>query len=297
MTIAVSCVCGQAYSVGVELAGLEAPCPECGAPVRVPELDRRPQADPAFDRDKFLLRRKFMAINGKCCICDEAGQPILFAHRPMHFMRHLAAALASFAILGIVSATLFAIFTIGEQFQSKSLAIAIFAAGSATMWTLGYLVLRIILKKRHVTVYRDDTMTEILVNIIAEKTYAPINPRYTVADAEGVCLARLSKNRLFDLFRERWYVNGPEGELLYTVKEDSLPRALLRRWIGPLIGVMRANFIIVPGDGRNDEAIGEFDTQRTLLDLTRDPSRKLDRRLALAIGIMLPASPVDALLS
>ncbi len=43
--------------------------------------------DPAFDRDKFLLRQKHFAINQKYYIQDEKGRNILFVERPIFFMQ------------------------------------------------------------------------------------------------------------------------------------------------------------------------------------------------------------------
>mgnify|MGYP006273433707 CR=1 FL=1 len=73
-------------------------------------------------------------------------------------------------------------------------------------------------------------------------------------------------------------------------KEDSIVLALLRRFIGVFFGILRTNFIIV--SGRTERVIGEFNRQFTLLDryvldLSPDAERYLDRRIAVALGVML----------
>ncbi|MGH8519251.1 MAG: hypothetical protein ACREUE_17510, partial [Panacagrimonas sp.] len=65
--------------------------------------------------------------------------------------------------------------------------------------------------------------------------------------------------------------------------------SLLRRVLGPLFGVLRTNFVLLSADG---EVAGEFNRKLTLLDryildLREDPERTLDRRIALATGVML----------
>jgi len=65
--------------------------------------------------------------------------------------------------------------------------------------------------------------------------------------------------------------------------------SLLRRVLGPLFGLLRTNFVFLRPDG---EVLGEFNRKFTLLDryvvdLSADTDRALDRRIALAMGIML----------
>jgi hypothetical protein len=95
---------------------------------------------------------------------------------------------------------------------------------------------------------------------------------------------------LFNVVRKRWYVNAPNGATLYMAKEDSIILSLLRRLLGPLFGLLRTNFIIVRGD--SDDVVGEFNRKFTILDryvldLKADRNRLLDRRVALALGVML----------
>ena len=66
--------------------------------------------------------------------------------------------------------------------------------------------------------------------------------------------------------------------------------SLLRRLIGPLFGLLRTNFIITAGE--SEQVIGEFNRKFTIvdryvLDMSADPARSLDRRVALGLGVML----------
>ncbi len=85
-------------------------------------------------------------------------------------------------------------------------------------------------------------------------------------------------------------MKAPDGTVLYMAKEDSIILSLLRRLVGPLLGFLRTNFIICRGD--SDEVIGEFNRKFTILDryvldLKADRTRSLDRRVGLALGVML----------
>jgi len=85
-------------------------------------------------------------------------------------------------------------------------------------------------------------------------------------------------------------VYGPDKRLLFIAKEDSVILSLLRRFLGPLFGLLRTNFIILRPD--SEEVIGEFKRKFTILDryvldMSGDPQRLMDRRVALALGVML----------
>ena len=82
----------------------------------------------------------------------------------------------------------------------------------------------------------------------------------------------------------------PGGRLLYTAKEDSVILSLLRRFLGSFFGLLRTNFLILRGD--SEDVLGEFKRKFTILDryvldMSADPQRTVDRRIALALGLML----------
>jgi hypothetical protein len=111
-----------------------------------------------------------------------------------------------------------------------------------------------------------------------------------VKTAAGDTLAILKKTYLHNVVRKRWYVEGPGGEPLAMAIEDSIVLSLLRRVLGPFFGFLRTNFVLVRG--QDAEIFGEFNRKFTLLDryvldLSADTARAFDRRIALALGVML----------
>jgi hypothetical protein len=59
-----------------------------------------------------------------------------------------------------------------------------------------------------------------------------------------------------------------------------------------MFGLLRTNFVIVSGANASGQVLGEFNRKFTLfdryvLDLSPDATRSLDRRVALALGVML----------
>ena len=110
---------------------------------------------------------------------------------------------------------------------------------------------------------------------------------FTVNDASGRNIGRLSKNIFTDILRKRWDCHAPGGGLLFYAMEDSWIRAIFRRFVSKLLPL---HFIFCPAG--SNEILGQFNRQLTLLDryvldLSYDPDRRLDRRLALALGVML----------
>src|SRR5262245_8521873 len=59
-----------------------------------------PEIDPVFNRDKFLLRQKALAIKEKYYVTDDQGVPLMFVERPALLMQQLL-------MLGAVAATFF----------------------------------------------------------------------------------------------------------------------------------------------------------------------------------------------
>src|SRR5918992_923903 len=125
MPVVVSCRCRNTYTLKDEYAGKLVECPQCGAVNKAGEstLTPKSQADPAFDRDIFLLRQKHLAINQKYQVSDEQGNGILFVERPTYFWRTVLALFGAY----IVTMTIFMLLigaaaTAGEQTQDGGVA-------------------------------------------------------------------------------------------------------------------------------------------------------------------------------
>ena len=289
MPVLVTCECGNSYDLKDEFAGKLVKCPKCGRPARAPSVATavQSQVDRAFDRDIFLLRQQMLKISEKYDVGDEQGNKIIFVERPAHALRNLGAILVTLAgLYGGMSVWIPFIDALKPGPMQAILGIV-----GVLAILIGAPALGIALSvKRHVTFYRDQSKREKLLDILQDKKFQPITMTYTVRDARGRKLAKLGKNWLYNVIRKRWYVWGPDGRVLFLAKEDSIILSLLRRFLGPLFGVLRTNFIFLPAG--TDDVIGEFKRKFTILDryvldMTADPQRLMDRRLAIALGVML----------
>ena len=289
MPVLVTCECGTSYDLKDEFAGKLVKCPNCGRPARAPSaVTAAPsQVDAAFDRDIFLLRQQMLKISEKYDVGDEQGNKIIFVERPAHALRNIGAALVTLAGLFFAMPAFIGLIDAMPPSTLKTIVGIVGVFGIL----FGSIALGIALSvKRHVTFYRDETKREKLLDILQDKKFQPITMTYTVRDARGRTLAKLGKNWLFNAIRKRWYVWGPDGRVLFLAKEDSIILSLLRRFLGPLFGVLRTNFIFLPAG--TEDVIGEFKRKFTILDryvldMTADPQRLMDRRIAIALGVML----------
>jgi hypothetical protein len=142
-------------------------------------------------------------------------------------------------------------------------------------------------KRQHINIYRDDSKTELLLSIRQDNKF---EENYTLQDNKGKTLAKFRKDYRYNPIRKHWYCYAPSGSLLAIAKEESIILSLLRRLLGSFFGLLRINFIILKGN--SDTIIGEFNRKFTLLDryvldMTADKTREFDRRIAIALGVML----------
>jgi hypothetical protein len=87
------------------------------------------------------------------------------------------------------------------------------------------------------------------------------------------------------LLKDEWSILDRHDSQIGLIKEDHLILALLRRFIG----LIPQSFVVEMNGNNIGEIKQNFNplVGKLRLDFTRDPSHTLDRRLALAAGILL----------
>ena len=147
--------------------------------------------------------------------------------------------------------------------------------------------------KEHIRFCADEGETQELFHIQAQTWLDTGGSRYDVVDAQDGKIGLLHHVFGKSLLRSTWNVSNAAGEEIAVARERSQAMAFLRRGIdfvpdiGGLIPIPY-NFDILSGD----QVIGRMDRKfqlrdRYVVDLTADPDRKLDRRLAIALAIGL----------
>lgn len=152
--------------------------------------------------------------------------------------------------------------------------------------------------KEDIRFFADDTKSEELWKILARQRFDP-RARYDVTTAAGEKLGEIQKVFGQSLLRSTYkiYDERPHDEI--TVSERSMGVAIVRRAVGfiPYVDYV-ANWLPIPYDftfKRDEQQIGRHTRARMklrdmyTLDLSADPNRTLDRRLALALAVGLDA--------
>lgn len=243
------------------------------------------QEDRLQTLSKFLVAQKHMSISQKYTVWDEHENAVLYVERPSHVTRSLLAIFAAvlagglaWGLLGTAAASL------PEGNMQAVLIILTVLAGlaAATMALVRFM------PKRHIMFFRDEARTDKMFEVLQDKNFEFLTATFTMVDAAGVTMAKFRKNYLSNLFRKRWYCTGPTGRELFIAMEDSALKSVLRRLLGPLFGLLRTNFHFMSAERK----LAEFNRKMTLLDkyvldLTHDKMNALDRRVAIAMGVML----------
>lgn len=156
------------------------------------------------------------------------------------------------------------------------------------------------LRRADITVYDDDSKATPLLIIRQDHGYAARHRTYTLLDpATGAPVAHFDRNNIASLLRRAWVVTAPSGAVIARAREDTAAIAAIRRilefvpYVSLLVSFVRTNFRLAAVGPDGDEAeVGAFNRKLSIgdkyvLDLTPDRGRRLDRRVALALGILL----------
>lgn len=142
--------------------------------------------------------------------------------------------------------------------------------------------------REDIRVYSDEKKTNQTMAIRTQQII-DISPTFDVIEMPSNEKAgSLKRKGLKSILRDEWEIYDPNGLLIGKVEEDSTALAIIRRFLTNLIP-QRYHFVI------GGEMVGTFHQHfnpflyRATMDLTRDTGRLLDRRLALAAGILLLA--------
>ena len=308
MPVTVTCGCSKSFALKDEFTGSLVKCPACGGSVRVranasasaststltsapapalaPALTPESDADPIFGRDVFLLRQQALRINERYTVSDDGGKPILFVERPAHFFRNLLAVAGSFIAAG---AWVFALTSVADMLGRGPVSTVLGLVGIIGFFPILVIAGMKLSKKRHVSFYTGEDRNVCVLEVLQDQKLHFINATFTVLGGDGTVLANFRKNYLFNLIRRKWEVLDQDGRLVWVAREDSIILSLIRRVV-PYMSLIRTNFIFQRAG--SDNVLGEFRRKMTILDryaldLKADRARSLDRRVAVALAVML----------
>jgi hypothetical protein len=238
----------------------------------------------AYRFDILHVRQKLLTIAQRYIVEDEWGLPRFFVVRPtrlrLNILISIAAALLNYMVLALALVAVF-------LYRNILLAVLLYMLGPVLIG----ITTRLLAPYRDIRVYADEA-EQVPLLLITQDTKIALRSRYTLYEADGTEVARFERDNLASILRRSWLATTPSGEMICRVAEDNWFKALLRRYLGPMYGLLRTNFVVELPDGTT---IGQYDRQLTLLDqytldLRNDRSRLLDRRVALALSILLDSA-------
>lgn len=254
-----------------------------------------PEAQPlvdAFDRDKYLFKQEWLSPTEQYSVFNEQGEPVLFVRRETHLLRNIRASLTALLVGVIIAAATVASAVILTKSSSHSHWPIVLVYGGVILALIVFCLTYFVLcPKRHIEFFTDATQQHEVMTVFQDKKFYFLNVTYTLADADLNLLGWFHKNYLWDLFCKHWYCYDSEGQLVCVVMEDSVLRSILRRLLRQYgASLIVTNFIFVGPDLKTK--LGEFNRRFMLmdsyvLDMTSDPARHIDRRMAVALGVLL----------
>jgi len=289
--------CRAEYHLKDEYGGRKVRCRACGSVISVstatasdawrpPEsLDSGP-----FDQDRFLIKQVGPFVSEHYYVFDDRQNPMLFAERPGHLARRLVAMAACVAIATLGTGVCLLPALMFDKPETRWIGAVVFGFGFPLTLVAAFASAVWLTPSRNVSFYRDNSKAELLLEVLQDPKPSLFHATYTIRDPQEGTLAQLRKSRLSNLFRKRWNVHCPDGALLAVAREDTLFFSLFRRTMGPLVGLLRTNFVIL--HPHTEMILGEFNRKSTLfdcdvLDMSADRVHELDRRLAVALGVLL----------
>ncbi|MEI7481642.1 MAG: hypothetical protein WCK75_04750 [Elusimicrobiota bacterium] len=130
-----------------------------------------------------------------------------------------------------------------------------------------------------------------LVLNICQKRVSFLSLFFFIRDSAGTELGTLKRVGLV-LFRRRWQLLDTEGRVLLEMCEDSFARAIARKLLGHLWGLLRTNYIISDATS----AVGSLRREWSIwnrFDLSLVQAGNLDPRLVLATALFLDVVDPD----
>lgn len=153
-------------------------------------------------------------------------------------------------------------------------------------------------RRANISVYADDSKAELLLVLHQDHYFELRRREYTVIDqVSGETVGHLSRDNIRAWLRRSWDIRDAAGNVIAICREDTKIMSAVRRiidWIPyvSLLGMaIKTDFHILAADA-GETRIGTFVrklglSDKYVLDLKQDPARTLDRRLAVALGILL----------
>ena len=225
------------------------------------------------------VKQKLLTMAQRYAVEDPEGRRFFVVRPPKMALRFLAGAVGFILYL-------MALFLAYPYFRDGEM-LPFFAILFVATY-VARLVVTLLAPYRDIIVYADEQESLPLMYMSQDNKFG-LTQRFTIYDLSGQPVAVARRLVVWALVQRRWQAVTLDGRLILRLQEDSLLLAALRRYLGTLWGLLRTNFDILLPDGTR---IGEYNRKLTLTDqyvltLDQDPHFLVDRRVVLALAILL----------
>ena len=141
--------------------------------------------------------------------------------------------------------------------------------------------------KEDIRVYSDEAKTRELL-LIQARQIMDFSAAYDVIDSQtGIKIGVLRRKGFKSIIQDEWQILDPNDQPVGVLHEDTLARSLLRRFL--LGKLLPQDYDLLLAESRVADLRQRFNLFRYELDIdcTLDTAHRLDRRLAVAAGILL----------
>ena len=251
-----------------------------------------PKLEIIFNNSKFLINREFLSFAQKYTILDEMSQPLLYAERPRYVSDIIVRLVGMFVnIVFLIVACGF----IGLVEDQPGLLIIMYCLGGFVGGILLYYLFAVSFsRKRHITFYTDETKAEKVLEVRQQKKFSVLKSNYTIQEVTRRTIATVQRQNLYNVIRPYWRCFDTQESTVCIIREDDTFIVLLRHLIGRRYRILTANYTLWDENQANElghiTQKASFDTQY-LLNVKKDQTEQIDRRIALAIGVLMDSAP------
>lgn len=265
----------------------EGPFPEAGPPSTMgdPEIARGGRSGTHHQSDHFLENRYLIDVapawGEHSMVRDARGRTLFYYHRPANVTGFIAGFVS---VLIFVSGSAVAVFLLA----GGTCLAAVLTAFVTVSFSL--LLLLLVPRRKQVQLYRDLQGTPELALRQETQLSFPI-VRFSLRDADGEVICLYSRSFSSVVGRHRWSVEEPRhGLRLARAVEGPTVAAVLRKFAGPLFGLLRTDFTLYIGDDPVGAIVRRTKLiDRIAVDLNADVRGEVDRRMAIGLAVTIDA--------
>jgi len=251
--------------------------------------DTAPSLDPIFLHNKYWLPHRLTLEGNANVILNEEGKKILFFERSKHVGRNFWVAGLCGVVFLILSICVISFSKyLPSYFSMFHLVTQILGVALAGLIALviGFLLH----PRRHITFFRDEARKKSIFRVFQDKKILFPNITYTILTMEYEILATMKKNYLSNKFQIRWEVFTTGRKLWFILREVSSTISWGYRIIEGFYSILIPDVVFFWQKTR--EKIGILRSKSRFknywcLDLTKDSKIRIDRRVAIAVAVLL----------